>query len=563
MAEELSIKISADINELKQRMKEAEGQISGFAKQAQANNKKSENSFLDIGTAVSTALGFSMAGILSSAGNAVKQFSVDSVKYGLQAEESFQALQIQSGFTADALMTDMRKASEGVVSDLDLMQVSNRALALGFQKETIPAISEMAIALGKLQGIDAKEAINDLTTGLARGSVKILENLGIVVDIDMAYAEYAKSIGKSVDALGKQERITALLGITSEQTAAKIALLNAQEQTADDKVKQISASWANFKTTMGAGLVDIAQFFFDASAWEESFLSATMGFDQVIQTQSKDVQNATNAVNKYAQEIIDANSQIKRLLGGGTTDAQLLIEADIAKEKENQFNIDQQIAGLENIAASQRLTDIEAYKQSMSDIRTLQAEKLASQDIQKEKETALTREIENQNNLIAIQKGQIIDNKDQYANYQELVGTVATDNQDIVDNLQKQLTSLPQSNTYLKEAKEWLSKSTIDLNNQVKLSHELIQKQKELNYYKATQAYGGYSGYQAYKGVSLDSSAIDTKQLAINNLASPSSNSVANTKNSNINVNVQNMYGGDANAFAGGLKKLLGNQISV
>lgn len=55
------------------------------------------------------------------------------------------------------------------------------------------------------------EALDDIVTGLGRGSAMILDNLGIVVNQKEAQEEYAASLGKTVEQLSEAEKKQALI----------------------------------------------------------------------------------------------------------------------------------------------------------------------------------------------------------------------------------------------------------------------------------------------------------------------------------------------------------------
>lgn len=105
-------------------------------------------------------------------------------------ESSFNNLQQSVGAVANDSLEALRKATQGTVSDLDLMAQANNAVLLGVDDGSgkFADMAAAAIKLGQATGRTATEALNDLTVGIGRQSKLILDNLGVIVDLDKAYA---------------------------------------------------------------------------------------------------------------------------------------------------------------------------------------------------------------------------------------------------------------------------------------------------------------------------------------------------------------------------------------
>ncbi len=148
---------------------------------------------------------------------------------------SFDGLLAATGAQAD-LLEQLRIASRGTIDDYSLM-TSTATLLAGTEGElttalanATPELLKMSEAAQKLNPSlgDSTFLYDSLAKGIKRGSPMILDNLGIIIKLEEAYANYAKSIGKSADEL------------TSEQQ--KIALLNAVLAKGDVLMKQAGGS---------------------------------------------------------------------------------------------------------------------------------------------------------------------------------------------------------------------------------------------------------------------------------------------------------------------------------
>lgn len=169
------------------------------------------------------------------------------VERGGEVENVARAFTRVAGDQAQAL-SRLRAASQGLVRDYDLMVQFNRAVTLGAADnvEAFAELVEVSIALGRAQGLDAKQSVNDLTLGLARQSRQILDNLGISVRAEEAYKRYADAnriVGRELtDAEKKQAFFTEAM----RQARVAVGNLGGTTLNAADKLTQIKIRFQNF-----------------------------------------------------------------------------------------------------------------------------------------------------------------------------------------------------------------------------------------------------------------------------------------------------------------------------
>jgi len=120
------------------------------------------------------------------------------------------------GADMDEIVEKVGKAAKGMVADSDIMASANKALMLGVTSDAgeMATLMEIAAIRAQVMGMTTQQAFDDIVRGLGRGSAMILDNLGIILDSDAAYEDYAKSIGKSTDALTKDEQKRAITNAT-------------------------------------------------------------------------------------------------------------------------------------------------------------------------------------------------------------------------------------------------------------------------------------------------------------------------------------------------------------
>lgn len=166
------------------------------------------------------------------------------------AERGLAVSDVSSAFTSrvgdqEIALERLRSATNGMVSSYDLMTQANIALTLG-SAQNIEQFAQMAAVsqkLGRALGVDAAYALNSLNIGISRQSKLILDNLGIMVDIEEANRRYALTVGKSVKELTDQEKAQAFANEAMRQGTIAADAMNIS-------VKSSGMAFLQLKTAM-------------------------------------------------------------------------------------------------------------------------------------------------------------------------------------------------------------------------------------------------------------------------------------------------------------------------
>ena len=156
--------------------------------------------------------------------------AMDLAATGAKAEAlgaSFDMLAQAAGQSSDEMLAAMQRASGGTIANTDLILAANRAMSFGVANsgQEMASLIQLSMAQAAKMGITATQAFNDLVTGVGRLSPMILDNLGVTVSAEKAYATYAATLGKTADALTQAEQRQAFLNemMASAPNAAKEA----------------------------------------------------------------------------------------------------------------------------------------------------------------------------------------------------------------------------------------------------------------------------------------------------------------------------------------------------
>jgi hypothetical protein len=223
------------------------------------SSKGAEAAFSNLGGIVKGVIG----GYLGIQGvKALASFSIESVKLSGQVETmqtAFLNLGRQYGFTEDSLKK-LKRATDNAMTSFDLLKDANNALLLGIvdSDDEMADLFDTAQRLARAVGQDAAYGIESLVTGLGRQSRLMLDNLGIIVDTEKAYKDYADAIGKTVNALTEEERKRAFITAGMDAAREKVRQMGDEQLNSADKIKALSNAWDDFKIAFGQSMDVIA-----------------------------------------------------------------------------------------------------------------------------------------------------------------------------------------------------------------------------------------------------------------------------------------------------------------
>lgn len=211
-------------------------------------------SFLDVLTVISPTAASAVAGVTALVTSLVALNLRSSEIEGVRA--AFYNLNATFGTVGDTLLGELRDASMGSVADMELMRLTNLALAgatddVGYMfGRSLPKLMEIARVQAQATGRNITYLFDSLVTGLKRTSPLLIDNTGLVINQTEAHQMYAAEIGKTISELTEEERQLALLnatlkagneaieaaGVTYETNAIKMQRINAGMQNTFDKL---------------------------------------------------------------------------------------------------------------------------------------------------------------------------------------------------------------------------------------------------------------------------------------------------------------------------------------
>lgn len=327
------------------------------------------------------------------------------------AERGSQVAGVEKAFRAladapDELLEKTQIASKGLVTNFDIMQAANKGLLLGLPitADEMGKLTNTAIVLGEAMNVGPGQALQDLITGLGRGSAAILDNLGITIKAEDAYKKYAASLNKTAEELTAAEKKIAIYRAALEAADESTAKIGAVQEDAGKAITQVSVAWQNLRDevaksisqddTLIQGLKDVAS--------AVSFVAGTIRDNKAALGILADLL-FPQRVGKRLKDAQDS------LIAGARSAAGL--EADVLPDvKQRQGRIFNAPAGPEAGDALQAIKDADfldqqaARREAREKAARKEAEQAAKEAEEQRKRQALA-ELESQNRVAELTRG--------------------------------------------------------------------------------------------------------------------------------------------------------------
>ena len=311
-----------------------------------------------------------------------------------QMERAFDNL-IGGAESSSIALSKLSLATNGTVSDFELLQQANNAMILGVSKNSdeMAEMFDIAQRLGKALGVDTTRSIESLVTGIGRQSRLMLDNIGIIVRSDEAYESYAKQLGKSKDELTDFEKKQAFFNATMESARKKVAAIG-EETDEGDAFQKLSASTDNFSTALGEALAPALESAAEGlSSMIDGAVDLLEAFDLIDTALEKAIQGFTD--EKVANQVL--RNELNKTTEG--TEDYFKVKEKIIARFPNYFDtIKNEEIGMDNL--NQALNDHNKFLSQKIKIE-IQNELLMAK---KEQLTnAIAASIERENRLAEIQ----------------------------------------------------------------------------------------------------------------------------------------------------------------
>lgn len=189
-------------------------------------------------------------------------FAEEAAKYR-QIEAAFQNVAAAHGASARRIIEDLRRTSAETIATQELMQKAGMAMTLGIPAEALGQLMETARAAARIFGQSVQYMFESLTTGIGRQSKLWLDNLGILIDLDKAYKDYAEQRGRRVSQLTEEEKRQAFLNAALEAGKDIVRAVGVNGLTAAEKMERFRAKLEDLGIALKVHVLPLATGFVD------------------------------------------------------------------------------------------------------------------------------------------------------------------------------------------------------------------------------------------------------------------------------------------------------------
>lgn len=305
----------------------------------------------------------------SLAGSAINT-ALDFVVRGereIKLDRRFEALAAQAGVAADVIKNELKEATGGLIDETRLLEIGSEAfIKLGANAAALPQILELARKTYVAFGGDIVENADKITQAIFTGQTRQLKGLGLLVDTEKVYKEYARTLGTVPALLSEQQKQQALLNAVLEKGKESFKNVKVESEGAETSFKRLKTATTELFDALSIKTAQSSSGFF-------AFLSdAAAG---AIKTFTDSINKSP--ADKLKEQISDLEKRIK-LLGDTTT---------MAAGSYSNFGRGGQVQFEKNKSLLIQLqTQLDGYKEKLSQI-VKQEQKLAEEQ-KKAAETA-------------------------------------------------------------------------------------------------------------------------------------------------------------------------------
>lgn len=226
----------------------------------------------------------------------------DEAAAGLQKRAAFSNLAASYGLNAKAIITELQRVSAGTIATQKLVEQAGTAMLLGIEAKFLPKMMEIARASSRITGQTITEAFGDLSLASARQSKMILDNLGIMVDVEKANKDYAASMKIVGRELTDAEKKQAFMNATLAAGQVIIDRVGVSTETQAEKLQRLQANMVNLRETVGRGLLGVMNLLMGVFQGTAGFaLRLTGGINNVLAAMNN-LLGRKDAAEKYRLE---------------------------------------------------------------------------------------------------------------------------------------------------------------------------------------------------------------------------------------------------------------------
>lgn len=277
-SQKLTIVLEGDSKKLQKALKAANQAMTDLDKKGkQSSGKRGGLGMME--TAFRRLAAYGAAGI---AINGVQRFVKDSIKMAASLEgieRQFKAV-TSAGQTS---LSELRRATSGTVSDLELMKGAVRASNFNMPLNKLATLFEFAKIRATQTGDSVQYLTDSIVLGIGRKSPLILDNLGITM------LQLKEAMGKTGKSMASVNDLMEAAVIVAQKEIDTMKMLGLDMETSSQKADKLTSSVSNLKAALGTAILE-------SGAAEQT--------GSVIDNLSQTISNSTDAGEGFGKTLL-------------------------------------------------------------------------------------------------------------------------------------------------------------------------------------------------------------------------------------------------------------------
>jgi lambda family phage tail tape measure protein len=223
-----------------------------------------------------------------------------------------------SGVALGSLAKRFEQASGGAISLRESMEATAKAVSSGLSQAQFLKLGEVAKKASQALGVGMSDAVSRLTRGITKLEPELLDELGIFTKVGKATEDYARSVGKSANALTDFERRQAFANAVLAEGAQKFGEIKIDTNPYDKLLATLKNVAQSIGEIINVAIVPLVSLLASSPA------ALTLG---IAALGSMIVKQAIPAIGEYRKSLREAAAVSKELAENKLARAEGVAEA--------------------------------------------------------------------------------------------------------------------------------------------------------------------------------------------------------------------------------------------
>lgn len=214
-----------------------------------------------------------------------------------QVEDAFDKLAQKAGALSDVLLNDLKDATDGTISRLDLLKVANDGLIGGLKPEQLVTFAKAADVVADATGGDARAGFERLVNAIVKGRGELVATELGIQNFNQQVAEIARGAGLAADKLNETQQRLISVYLATQAAEEKAAQFSATTKTSGDIVQGWKVEIENATTAL---LSTVGR--------SEALNQILLGLDETVRSLTGALKEGATAIATFGEGVFNLNN---------------------------------------------------------------------------------------------------------------------------------------------------------------------------------------------------------------------------------------------------------------